>query len=48
MSDHGLPTGEDAKALLRAARDKSAHGRAAEAQADVAKHLDFGRLGRSW
>jgi pimeloyl-ACP methyl ester carboxylesterase len=37
--------GEDAKALLRAARDKAAEGRAAEAQADVAAHMDFGRLG---
>jgi len=37
--------GEDAKVLLRAVRDKAARGRAAEAQADVATHMDFGRLG---
>jgi hypothetical protein len=32
--------------LLRAARDKAAHGRAAEAQADIANHMDFGRFGQ--
>jgi pimeloyl-ACP methyl ester carboxylesterase len=45
LSDTGCRLGEDAKALLRAARDKAAGGRAAEAQADVAAHMDFGRLG---
>jgi pimeloyl-ACP methyl ester carboxylesterase len=45
LSDTGCRLGEDAKALLRAARDKAARGRAAEAQADVAAHMDFGRLG---
>jgi pimeloyl-ACP methyl ester carboxylesterase len=45
LSDTGYRLGEDAKALLRAARDKAARGRAAEAQADVAAHMDFGRLG---
>jgi pimeloyl-ACP methyl ester carboxylesterase len=46
LSDTGCRLGEDAKALLRAARDKAAHGRAAEAQADVTEHLDFGRFGQ--
>ena len=46
MSDTGCRLGEDAKALLRAARDKAAHGRAAEAQADIANHMDFGRFGQ--
>jgi hypothetical protein len=32
--------------LLRAARDKATHGRAAEAQADIANHMDFGRFGQ--
>jgi pimeloyl-ACP methyl ester carboxylesterase len=45
LSDTGCRPGEDAKELLRAARDKAAEGRAAEAQADVAAHMDFGRLG---
>jgi pimeloyl-ACP methyl ester carboxylesterase len=45
LSDTGSRLGEDAKALLRAARDKATRGRAAEAQADVAAHMDFGRLG---
>ena len=45
LSDTGYRVGDDAKALLRAARDKAAAGRAAEAQADVAAHVDFGRLG---
>jgi pimeloyl-ACP methyl ester carboxylesterase len=45
LSDTGCRLGEDAKALLRAARDKAAHGRAAQAQADVAARMDFGRLG---
>jgi pimeloyl-ACP methyl ester carboxylesterase len=45
LSDSGCRLGEDAKALLRAARDKAARGRTAEAQADVAAHMDFGRLG---
>jgi pimeloyl-ACP methyl ester carboxylesterase len=45
LSDTGCRLGEDAKALLRAARDKAASARAAEAQADVAAHMDFGRLG---
>jgi pimeloyl-ACP methyl ester carboxylesterase len=45
LSDTGCRLGEDAKALLRAARDKAAGGRAAEAQADVAAHVDFGRVG---
>jgi pimeloyl-ACP methyl ester carboxylesterase len=45
LSDTGCRLGEDAKALLRAARDKAARGRAAEAQADIAAHIDFGRLG---
>jgi pimeloyl-ACP methyl ester carboxylesterase len=45
LSDTGCRLGEDAKALLRAARDKAARGRAAQAQADVAAHMDFGRLG---
>ncbi|HEX6674984.1 MAG TPA: alpha/beta hydrolase [Actinomycetes bacterium] len=45
LSDTGCRLGEDAKALLRAARDKAARGRAAGAQADVAAHMDFGRLG---
>ena len=45
LSDTGCRLGEDAKALLRAGRDKAASGRAAEAQADVAAHMDFGRLG---
>jgi pimeloyl-ACP methyl ester carboxylesterase len=42
LSDTGCRLGEDAKALLRAARDKAAHGRAAEAQADIAHHMDLG------
>ena len=46
LSDTGCRLGEDAKALLRAARDKAAHGRAAEAQADIANHMDFGRFGQ--
>jgi pimeloyl-ACP methyl ester carboxylesterase len=46
LSDTGCRLGEDAKALLRAARDKAAQGRAAEAQADVAKQMDFGRVGQ--
>jgi hypothetical protein len=45
-SDTGCRLGEDAKALLRAARDKATHGRAAEAQADIANHMDFGRFGQ--
>jgi hypothetical protein len=45
LSDTGYRLGEDAKALLRAVRDKAARGRAAQAQADVAAHMDFGRLG---
>jgi pimeloyl-ACP methyl ester carboxylesterase len=45
LSDTGYRSGEDARALLRVARDKAARGRAAEAQADVAAHMDFGRLG---
>jgi pimeloyl-ACP methyl ester carboxylesterase len=45
LSDTGCRLGEDAKALLRTARDKAARGRAADAQADVAAHMDFGRLG---
>jgi pimeloyl-ACP methyl ester carboxylesterase len=47
LSDTGCRLGEDAKALLRTARDKAARGRAADAQADVAAHMDFGRLGRA-
>jgi pimeloyl-ACP methyl ester carboxylesterase len=46
LSDAGCRLGEDAKALLRVARDKAAQGRAAEAQANVANHMDFGRLGQ--
>jgi pimeloyl-ACP methyl ester carboxylesterase len=46
LSDTGCRLGEEAKALLRAARDKAAQGRAAEAQADIANHMDFGRLGQ--
>jgi pimeloyl-ACP methyl ester carboxylesterase len=46
LSDTGCRLGEDAKALLRAARDKAAQGRAAEAQADIANHMDFGRFGQ--
>jgi pimeloyl-ACP methyl ester carboxylesterase len=46
LSDTGCRLGEDAKALLRAARDKATQGRAAEAQADIANHMDFGRLGQ--
>ena len=46
--DTGCRLGEDAKALLGAGRDKAARGRAAEAQADVASHMDFGRLGARW
>jgi pimeloyl-ACP methyl ester carboxylesterase len=46
LSDTGCRLGEDAKALLRAARDKAAQGRAAEAQADIANHIDFGRFGQ--
>jgi pimeloyl-ACP methyl ester carboxylesterase len=45
LSDTGCRLGKDAKALLHAARDKATSGRAAEAQADVAAHMDFGRLG---
>jgi pimeloyl-ACP methyl ester carboxylesterase len=45
LSDTGCRLGEEARALLRAARDKAVGGRAAEAQADVAAHMDFGRLG---
>jgi pimeloyl-ACP methyl ester carboxylesterase len=45
LSDTGCRLGEDAKALLAAARDKAARGRAAQAHADVAAHMDFGRLG---
>lgn len=44
LSDTGCRLGEDAKALLRAARDKAAMGRAAEAQADIANQMDFGRF----
>jgi pimeloyl-ACP methyl ester carboxylesterase len=32
--------------LLGAARDKAAQARAAEAQADIANHMDFGRFGQ--
>jgi pimeloyl-ACP methyl ester carboxylesterase len=46
LSDTGCRLGEDARALLRAARDKAAKGRAAEAQADIANQMDFGRLGQ--
>jgi pimeloyl-ACP methyl ester carboxylesterase len=46
LSDTGCRLGEDAKALLRAARDKAAQARAAEAQADIANHIDFGRFGQ--
>jgi pimeloyl-ACP methyl ester carboxylesterase len=46
LSDTGCRLGEDAKALLQAARDKATHGRAAEAQADIANHIDFGRFGQ--
>ena len=46
LSDTGCRLGEDAKAMLRAARDKAAQGRAAEAQADIAYHMDFGRFGQ--
>jgi pimeloyl-ACP methyl ester carboxylesterase len=46
LSDTGCRLGEDAKALLRAARDKAAQGRAPEAQADIANHMDFGRFGQ--
>jgi pimeloyl-ACP methyl ester carboxylesterase len=46
LSDTGCRLGEDARTLLRAARDKAAHARAAEAQADIANHMDFGRLGQ--
>jgi pimeloyl-ACP methyl ester carboxylesterase len=46
LSDTGCRLGEDAKALLGAARDKATHGRAAEAQADIANHMDFGRFGQ--
>jgi pimeloyl-ACP methyl ester carboxylesterase len=46
LSDTGCRLGEDAKALLRAARDKAAQGRAAEAQADIANRIDFGRFGQ--
>src|SRR4029453_19286354 len=44
--DTGCRLGEDAKAVLGAARDKAAQGRAAEAQADIANHMDFGRFGQ--
>jgi pimeloyl-ACP methyl ester carboxylesterase len=47
LSDTGCRLGEDAKALLRSARDKAAKGRAAEAQADIANHMDFGRVGQA-
>jgi pimeloyl-ACP methyl ester carboxylesterase len=47
LSDTGWRLGEDAKALLRSARDKAAQGRAAEAQADIANHMDFGRVGQA-
>jgi pimeloyl-ACP methyl ester carboxylesterase len=46
LSDTGCRLGDEAKALLRAARDKAAQGRAAEAQADIANHIDFGRFGQ--
>jgi pimeloyl-ACP methyl ester carboxylesterase len=46
LSDTGCRLGEDAKVVLRAARDKAARGRAAEAQADIANHMDFGRFGQ--
>jgi pimeloyl-ACP methyl ester carboxylesterase len=46
LSDTGCRLGEDAKALLAAARDKAAQGRAAEAQAEIANHMDFGRFGQ--
>jgi pimeloyl-ACP methyl ester carboxylesterase len=45
LSDTGCRLGEDAKAVLAAARDKAAQGRAAQAQAEVANHMDFGRFG---
>jgi pimeloyl-ACP methyl ester carboxylesterase len=46
LSDTGCRLGEEALTLLRVARDKAAHGRAAEAQADIAKRMDFGRFGQ--
>jgi pimeloyl-ACP methyl ester carboxylesterase len=45
LSDTGLRLGEEAKTMLRAARDKAAAGRVAEAQADVASYVDFGGFG---
>jgi pimeloyl-ACP methyl ester carboxylesterase len=45
LSDTGCRLGEAAKALLGAARDQAAQGRAAEAQADLANQMDFGRVG---
>lgn len=45
LSDTGVRVGEAGKAVLRAARDKAAAGRADEAQAHVAAHMDFGRVG---
>jgi pimeloyl-ACP methyl ester carboxylesterase len=46
LSDTGYRLGQDAKLLLRAARDKATQGGAAQAQADIANHIDFGRLGQ--
>ena len=48
MSDTGCRLGYDAWALLRAARDKAAHGRAAEAQADIANQRTLDGSAKAW
>jgi hypothetical protein len=48
LSDTGCRLGEEAKALLRAARDKATSGRAAEAQADVLRTWTLGGWVDGW
>jgi pimeloyl-ACP methyl ester carboxylesterase len=48
LSDTGCRLGEDAKALLRAARDKAAQGRAAEAHADIATTWTSDGSAKAW
>ena len=45
LSDTGCRLGEDAKALLQGG-PRQGHARPAEAQADIANHIDFGRFGQ--
>ena len=46
LSDTGCRLGEEARALLAGARDLAAQGRAAQAQAELANQMDFGRFGQ--